>query len=150
MKKYLYLLLLALVPTMTFTACGNDNKEDDELDPDDIEISKPVMKESGNTITYSYSTSYAGLTVNFVETYTFNGEQIAKVTISETFPSEALAKQFMEELENDTSEMETYKNLSRSGKTVTYDATEAYSEYTKDEIKEMLQWRTQEWEHRQK
>ena len=145
MKKYLYLLLLALVPAMTFTACGND--KDDELDPGDIELSKPVMKESGNTITFSYSTSYAGLTVNFVETYTFNNDEVVKVTISETFPSESLAKQFMEEIQNDPKEKVSYKDITRSGKTITWDGTKSYSGYSKSQVKKMLQWRTEEWDH---
>lgn len=149
MKKYLYLLLLALVPAMTFTACGSD---DDELDPenvnqDDVQISKPTLKETANQIILTYNESYGNFVVNMVETYEFQGERLVKVTFSETFPSEKLAKQFMEEIQKDPEEAERYKNISRSGRTITYDATAEFQDYTKSQIKEMLQWRMEEWDH---
>ena len=146
MKKYLYLLLLALVPAMTFTACGSDDDDLDDIQPEDVKFSKPTLKETSNQLILTYNEIYGTFVINVVETYEFQGEQLVKVTVSETFPKEDLAKQFMEEVKNDPEDVEYYKNLSRSGRTVTYDATAQFQEYTKSQIKQMLQRRVEYWD----
>lgn len=147
MKKYLYLLLLALVPAFTFTACGDDDELDpDDVNPEDVQVSKPTLKEDGNKVTLTYAESYGTWKITIVETYEFQGERLVRATISETFPTEDLAKLFMEEVQADPEEQEWYKDLSRSGKTVTYDATESYAQYSKQEIMAMLQQRIATWD----
>lgn len=145
MKKYLYLLLLALVPTMTFTACGNDNKEDDELDPDDIEISEPTLKDEGNKITFTYSSTYGTMTCIYKEVYKFEDDVLVGVDVQVTMPNEELAKALVEELKD---HVESYADVTRKGKTVTYTqlVDEEY-EQTKEEVLEYLQLRKEEWAH---
>ena len=147
MKKYLYLLLLALVPAMTFTACGDDKDDLDDITPSDVNFSEPTFKETNNSFILTYSQAIGSTQVGYTETYTFQGEQVVSVSISMTFPSESLAKQFMEEIAKDPQSKEAYRNITRNGKTCTYDATEYYKDMTKSEIREQLQWRVDEWEH---
>ena len=143
MKKYLYLLLLALVPAMTFTACGDD--KDEELDPDDIEISKPTLKDEGNKITFSYSTAYGTMTCLYTEVYKFENNKLVGVDVNVSMPNEELAKALVEELK---AQSEVYANVTRKGKTVTYtQLVDAEDAQTKEEVLTYLQLRVDEWDH---
>lgn len=143
MKKYLYLLLLALVPALTFTACGDD--KDEELDPDDIEISEPTLKDEGNKITFTYSSTYGTMTCIYKEVYKFEDDVLVGVDVQVTMPNEELAKALVEELKD---HVESYADVTRKGKTVTYtQLVEEEYEQTKEEVLEYLQWRKEEWAH---
>lgn len=143
MKKYLYLLLLALVPAMTFTACGDD--KDEELDPDDIEISKPTLKDEGNKITFSYSTAYGTMTCLYTEVYKFENNKLVGVDVNVSMPNEELAKALVEELK---AQSEVYANVTRKGKTVTYtQLVDAEDAQTKEEVLTYLQLRVDERDH---
>ena len=155
MKKYLYLLLLALVPAMTFTACGNEKidnpkfvglfDKDEELDPDDIEISKPTLKDEGNKITFSYSTAYGTMTCLYTEVYKFENNKLVGVDVNVSMPNEELAKALVEELK---AQSEVYANVTRKGKTVTYtQLVDAEDAQTKEEVLTYLQLRVDERDH---
>jgi len=143
MKKYLYLLMLALTPALSFTACGDDDEDLDDIDPDDVTIVKPVLKDSGNTITFTYGESYGSYKFTITEEYNFQNDICVSARITETYPNETLAK----EAENGYIEGGDASKISRKGKTITYDCTEEFKGMSKQEIKEMLQWRADEWEH---
>ena len=108
---------------MTFTACGSDDDNEPEFNPGDVKFSKPTLTETSKQLILTYNESYEDLVVNIVETYEFEGDVLVKVTFSETFPNESMAQEFMEDIQSDPEEVLYYRNLTRSGRTVTYDAT---------------------------
>ena len=146
MKKYFYLLLLALVPAMTFTACGSDDDNEPEFNPGDVKFSKPTLTETSKQLILTYNESYEDLVVNIVETYEFDGDVLVKVTFSETFPNEAMAQEFIDDLNSDPEESLYSRHLTRNGRTVTYDATSDYKGKTKEEIRKFLQYRVDNWD----
>ena len=52
----------------------------------------------------------------------------------------------MEDIQSDPEEVLYYRNLTRSGRTVTYDATNEYKGKTKEEIRKFLQYRVDNWD----
>lgn len=143
MKKYLYLLLLALVPAMTFTACGDD--KDEVLDPKSpdnpgVTVKDASFKESGNKLILTYNVSGSTLegdVFTFEDEWTceFNGEQLTRSSHVYTMPSSAIAKSVAEELKD---EAEPGYSVSYSGSKVTYVDTPEWSDMSKTEIRYVM------------
>ena len=148
MKKYLFMAALFCMGSVCFTSCGDDDDENEIINPDtDVVVSKPTLKKvEGKSLTLSYSESVGKVKINIVEEWLFENSLCVKATVTETYPSESLAKTALEEMQKEGEA----ENLTRDGKKLIYDASESYRGMSYQNIEEMLNWRIEEWEHMQK
>lgn len=119
--NYLFaLLMMCSVPL--FMSCGDDDDPTDPDNPGNVTGEYIGWKDSGNTATFGYKTSAAGVSVTTMVKLTFDGSgdnaKCTKCTIEETYPSDAIASAAETALKNYP---EDYKNIKRNGKKVTYD-----------------------------
>ena len=143
MKKFLYLLLLALVPAMTFTACGDD--KDEVLDPKDpdnpgVTIKDASFKESGNKLILTYyvsGSSREGDIFTYEDEWTceFNGEQLTRSSHVYSMPSSAIAKSVAAEIQENA---EPGYSVSYSGSKVTYVDTPDLDDMSKTELRYIM------------
>ena len=141
MKKYLYLCLMALVCTVGFTACGDD---DDDITIEEIERNKATnqnaqIKDSGNFLTLTYTAKIKGIDISAVGTYTFDGlsdqSKCTKASMILNYPNEAIAKQaYNEEHAQDRAS----GIVTLNGRQVIHDETDFYKGLTKTEVRKSL------------
>ena len=141
MKKYLYLCLMALVITVGFTACGDD---DDDITIEEIERNKATnqnaqIKDSGNFLTLTYTAKIKGIDISAVGTYTFDGlsdqSKCTKASMILNYPNEAIAQQAYNE-KHDQDRASGIVTL--NGRQVIHDETDFYKGLTKTEVRKSL------------
>lgn len=124
---FIVLFLLCSIPM--FMGCGSD---DDDTDPDDPGTTTIIgWKNDGNKATFGFKQSYGGISWSGLVTLTFDGSGAdavcTKCIIEETWPSDKVAKE-AESGHKDSGD----KNVSRSGKKVTYETDDFIGMTRKD------------------
>lgn len=124
------LFMMCSVPLLV--GCGDD--DDDPTDPDDVTTVVIGWKEIGNNkATFGFTQSYAGIKWSGLITMTFNGSgddaTCTKCVVEETWPREDMAK-----ASEDAHKTDGSKNVSRSGKKVSYEE-DGFIGLTRGELK---------------
>ena len=132
---------MALVITVGFTACGDD---DDDITIEEIERNKATnqnaqIKDSGNFLTLTYTAKIKGIDISAVGTYTFDGlsdqSKCTKASMILNYPNEAIAQQaYNEEHAQDRAS----GIVTLNGRQVIHDETDFYKGLTKTEVRKSL------------
>lgn len=149
MKKYLFLAALFCMGSVCMTSCGDDDDEKLPKIDEDTEFvtSKPTLKKvEGKQLTLSYTESVGKVKISVVEDWFFENSICVKATVTETYPSESMAKTVFEDMKKEGED----EGYTRNGKSIIFDASSSYARMTYQNIEEMLEWRVKEWEHMQK
>ncbi len=145
MKKYLFLAALFCMGSVCLTSCGDDDDEEFNFDDNtEYKVGKPTLKkEDGKRLTLSYTESYGKIKVDIVEDWKFENRQCVSATVTETYPSESLAKTAYNEMQKEGEA----ENLTRDGKKLIFDSSSSYKGMSYENLEEMLNWRIKEWDH---
>lgn len=130
MKKYLFLLAALFVGAVCMTSCGDDDPEDVIEDIVNGNVKPTVtLNTNGNPMTLKIV--YKGL---YTQTHsaTFGDDGLcSNYTITEKFESSKLADEAWATYQSGA-DKDQYR---RSGNTITSDETEAFSGYTREQMK---------------
>lgn len=134
LKWNFFIVLFMLCSVPMFMGCGDD---DDKIDPDDLNTTYIGWKDVGNKATFGFKQSVGGVSWQGLVTLTFDGSGenaiCTKCMVEETWPNDDMAK---------ASEAEHKrvgdKNVSRSGKKVTYEE-DAFVGSTRKDLKTVIQ-----------
>lgn len=127
LTKFFALLFAFSAMTFTFTACGDDEEDIDNLEElinGDVKSEFTKKTSTELEVTLSLSNYSEIINAQFDE----KTRLVTKVTAKVTYPNEAMAKYIYEEMKAEG------ENASLKGRTITIDITEDYEGETYDEV----------------
>lgn len=134
MKKYLFMLMAACLTIFSVTSCeGLNDIIEGEGEETDFTLIKPEFKESGNTMSITYSVGSSIYSYVYGMEFTFSGDVCSKASVSFTCADAATATILYNALKAE----EGGEKLSRDGKTIKGDVTEEYKGLKKDYLRSM-------------
>jgi len=137
MKKFLFFCLMGLVSMMSFTACGDDEDESilDEGGKEQVEASKPELKDNGNQLILTYTMKAPGTSVNVTWTADFQNNLCVSSVQKMVYSSERIAQLSYEEYLKDGNA----DNVSINGKTLTLDTTSEFAGMQKEVVRAAME-----------
>ncbi|MBQ1909615.1 MAG: hypothetical protein II170_06720 [Bacteroidaceae bacterium] len=129
MKKFLFLCLTAMC--CAFISCGDDDEPKGGNTNGQVAA---TIKETANQLVLTYTTTTPGFTYTTTWTCDFQNDKCVSSTMTQTYPSEAIAKMVYDELDDED------KRIARlSGRSVIIDMTAEHKDMTREQIKITMQ-----------
>ena len=99
MKKFLYMCMMLLAATLTFTACGSDD-DDNPNDPTNPQQQGEVNQDNYYKYQESVNVQNAGL-VTFIGEATFANGKCTAMALTTVYPTKQIAKYAWEDYQDD-------------------------------------------------